>query len=773
MEKRAIFSGLEKVTRDDFNNLGLFPEGSIDTIVRELLIPDIAFAGFQVVQSGPAQITVGSGHLYNLGKVYFNDTEGGSVLSLLDRLPSTTQRIIAVTIFGSDTDTELQPRTFMTDVETRAVQARAVSTEHWRWANIGLVSGAEGPDPQAPSVAADVAVVAYVTVSNAGIVSIQQLPAVRSLRDEDNRLNEFDIWRLAIGTLIDTLRADLLALAARINGLASFVTVRQLAKDVATLKENAHIAKMRPALDYVSYGIDHFLTTDYTDLTHVDQLSKVLEGVRFPPAAGFDMQLGLLNPLDTTVINSSNVLLPAWDHVARVTNLGTDAEDSIAQYQYQTTNMTQKMMSRTVTRYGTPFTVCTNSAFWTTGTFDYQNWTFNRGGEVFNIIADVTTSTYTTPDGQIVPHGWVRLEQVWQDTIQTPYWDRVVTTYAISGSVIAETFVNSQDGWLSKIDLQFSRVAASGDVVMLITEAPNGVPDPTKVIARTTAVLADLKVCPKDGEVRTSFLFNPTFLVKGRYGILVITAGNHYVWTRKNTNDVAGTYFHSTDGAYFQGDVTTDLAFEAFFCSFRSNMTTVQLNSLTLTGGIAAIEINADSFIPAGAQMYYEVQVAGVWHRLDNVDGGPDTVLIGLPPLLPFRVVFIGTNSIQPALGVASNSRVTTWRPGPNFVHISTILSRLPAAPTIQVDCRVEAWRGAPHHTFVAKLLHGATYATVRPPDVVSSEVAPDDPNALIYHFKFTGMGSLSTYRLRLEGTTDNVLATFHVAERFDITTNP
>jgi hypothetical protein len=237
---------------------------------------------------------------------------------------------------------------------------------------------------------------------------------------------------------------------------------------------------------------------------------------------------------------------------------------------------------------------------------------------------------------------------------------------------------------------------------------------------------------------------------------------------------VSGTFFISTDGQFFQGDLTVDIAFVAVFCKFAANMTTVQLNSLTNSGGIAAIEINADSFIPDGCRMFYEVQVGSTWHMLDNVDGGPSVVFVGLPPLLPFRVNFVGTDSVQPALGVASNSRSRCWRPRADFKHISTILTRGTPEPAIYVELRTEAWRGAPYHTFTCKLLHGGGYTTVRVPDVVSPIVlAPDDAGlnySYIQKFKFIGMGAISSYRLRVEGTTDNVLATFHVAERFDYT---
>jgi hypothetical protein len=39
----------------------------------------------------------------------------------------------------------------------------------------------------------------------------------------------------------------------------------------------------------------------------------------------------------------------------------------------------------------------------------------------------------------------------------------------------------------------------------------------------------------------------------------------------------------------------------------------------------------------------------------------------------------------------------------------------------------------------------------------------------VIYHYAWTGLPNISTFRLRLDGNTDNVLQTYHVAERFHI----
>jgi hypothetical protein len=95
---------------------------------------------------------------------------------------------------------------------------------------------------------------------------------------------------------------------------------------------------------------------------------------------------------------------------------------------------------------------------------------------------------------------------------------------------------------------------------------------------------------------------------------------------------------------------------------------------------------------------------------------------------------------------------------------------------TVYVDFRLDAWRDAPYHTFVPALLTGPGYQTVCPPSLIEDEVAPDDPTGLkrrcTWNLAALGGTPITAYKIRCEGTTDNVLALFHVSERVDIGVN-
>ena len=781
MERKVNIQDWQKVTVEDFNNFGLFPRYSFDHVVADTLIPDMAFTGFTTVQTAPAIATVGNGRLYHAGVVFYNDNEGGTSLDLLSILPVVTRRYVGVVTWGQEIETDTEPRTFLTDPVTRATVARVVSTENRRWANISTVVGAEGPDPQLPAVASNTLAVAWILLNSTGIISIQMVEENRapSLRDLNSRMNENDAWRTQTASRLDTLATDISALALRINGTASMGIVMKVASDVARVKEVLNLPDTR-----TFWGADHFLTNDESDYENVDYIAKVEEGIRFPDAAMRNSQIGLLNPMDPAVVNQANFVLPVYDQASRLEVLGNDSELSISQYQYQTVNWELCAKTRTRIRWGTPFYVCSNGVWWfapsgrdwqasygETGSVNVGGMTPNTN-LIYDPIRNILTrgsETFQILDVQDNPnHTILRLAQFWVDeVVDSYYWKSTTTIEGLSGSVISQTFLNSQGGWLTSVDLFFTRVATSGDVHVLICECNvTGSPDFTKVIGRSTINATLLRTPPN--HTRVEFL--PTYLAKGnRYAIVLQTAGNHFVSLVHNNKFAQGTLFSSSDGAWAAGDLTKDMAFRLNFAKFRSNRATVQLLSLELSGGIAAVDLNFDSTRPPGCTVSFEVQHNGVWSPLGYYENNP---LVSLPPLLPFRVLLVGTTDEMPGIGVAANSRSLTSRPRSDFRHISTVRTMPTPVNTIYCDFRLEQWRGPPYHSFTPRILKGAGYTTVCTPSLIKDEIDPNDPTTLIRRCTWNSTvlgGTTTAYKIRCEGTTDNVLATYLVGERIDI----
>jgi hypothetical protein len=785
MERKVNIQDWQKVTVEDFNNFGLFPRASFDHIVGDTLIPSMAYTGFTTVQTAPAVVTVGSGRLYHNGLVFYNDSEGGSSLDLLGVLPVVTRRYVGVVAWGQEIETDTEPRTFLTDPVTRATVARVVSTENRRWANISSVVGAEGPDPQRPSVASNTLAVAWILLDSTGIVSIQMVDENRApnLSNLDARMNEMDSWRLQTASRLDTLATDMASLAARINGTASMRFTLKIAADLARVREVLNLPDT-----YSSWGADHYLTNDESDILHVDYLAKIEEGIRFPNAAERDAQIGLLNPMDPAVINQANFVLPSYDQVARMEVVGNDSELSISQYQYQTISWELCAKTRTRIRWGTAMYVCANGVWWfapsgrdwisSINSGEQGNGTGVGGNTVntdliYDPIRNILTrgnETFQILDVQDNPnHTIVRLVQFWVDEIiDSYYWRQVVTIEGLSGSVVSQTFLNSQGGWLTSVDLFFTRVAGSGDVHCLICETNGaGAPNFERTIARSTMTADRLRTPPN----HTRFEFLPTYLAKGqRYAIVLQTPGNHFISLVHNNKFAQGTLFSSSDGAWSSGDLTKDMTFRLNFAKFRTNRVTTQLLSLELNGGIASIDLNYDSTRPPGTTIQYEVQVNGEWTALGYYQTNP---LVALPPLLPFRVTLIGTTDEMPGIGVAANSRTLTSRPRSDFRHISTARTTPTPVTTVYVDYRLESWRGPPYHTFTPRLLVGPGYVNVQTPSLIEDEIDPNDPTTLMrkctWNLAALGGTAINAYKIRSEGTTDNVLATYLVGERVDI----
>jgi hypothetical protein len=112
-----------------------------------------------------------------------------------------------------------------------------------------------------------------------------------------------------------------------------------------------------------------------------------------------------------------------------------------------------------------------------------------------------------------------------------------------------------------------------------------------------------------------------------------------------------------------------------------------------------------------------------------------------------------------------------TWRPRPDFRHISTIQNLPAPVNVVFVDIRLEQWRGEPYQECHVRLLTGPGYATVVYPAFQDDTTDPRDAMVIVRRltFEFREEEEIDSFRIRIEGTTDNVLATYHVAERVQV----
>lgn len=751
MERKVIVHPDQQITDTDFNNVGQFARESMDHIVHDGIEPGRKFWGFPVSETGPLEVTVGAGRYYNQGKVFYRNDEGGVTLSLADHVPIVTKKIVTVAVWGNEVDTATQPRTFLTDPETLATHAETVATENRRHAEIDLAPGVEAVEPQPPPLDANVIAVAYIVLTPTGIESIQPVEANRitSVASNREKINELNAWRNQAGSIIDTLRSDVAGIVDRQRGLIGREDFNDVVADVAAIKDVLELPD-----DLTAYSADHFLDLRGSDTEHPDWLAKVEEGARFPHAQERLAQIALLNQFEEKVTVTNGFMLPKWHEVTRISVVGNDGELSLSQYQFQTTTVVEKKRTRERIRYGAEMHKCTNSSWWKSGHYDVEQGLFTREGETFEVLGRVPGKKAK----------WLRLRQFWIDYVEESYWEEVTVTEGINGSVVGQTFLNAQDGWLTSVDLYFTRVGSTGDVHVLITETSGGAPDINKAIAKVTVDAANLKTWPE----ATNVPFTPTHLSAGRYAIVIITPGNHFAATVANNKFAEGSLFYSTDSAWFMGDLVRDLAFRAKFAEFESPRVEVQMQPLELENGIAAIDLLIEAITPTGCEIHHEIQINSVWKRLSEEN---PNLLNGLPALVPYRIVFVGTTDNHAGIALGAPSTALTFRPRTDFSHVSNTRELPASCDQVEVRAEVEWWDDD-RHTLDIKLLTGETFSTEVSPDSVEERDLPnltDVESRKEFRAKFELQAPVEEYKILLEGTTNNALVTYHVSKRVDI----
>ncbi len=762
MQQMVILERDQQITDEDMNKLGSFPREAFDLLVSSAIEPGLKYTGFNVIQSGPATVTVGSGLVYNAGKVFMRDDEGGVDIDLIPNIPAIGNKWVVIVAFGQEIDTEVEPRTFLVDPVTRATEARAVPTVNLRYANVDKVVGAESTSPLVPAVGANVVAIADVLLTPAGISSItmredNQLESLRQLAD---KLIELGLWRAQVGARLETIQTDITGLSDRLKNTARVESILELSRDVGNLKAIAGLPE-----EYSSYGFDPFLALEQsnTDVlsntgnpTHPNLDVLVEEGARMPAIATHSAQLNLLNSDDVKVKLSDKFIIPAYSEVARISSIGRDDEISLSQYTNQTVDLVQRTVSRYRVRWGAEKTVCTNNAWWKTGRYDPVTGIFYKDGDTWQVAPGQNTAG---------KHTWIRLQQFWTDSYTESYWDKTVVETSVNGSIIGQTFLSSQETWLTAIGLYFTR-KGNANVTLALTEVNDaGAPDLSKTLAQVTVPVADIQLYP----LQTKVPMPLTLLERGkRYAIVPISTGAHFLALTQNNKFGQGSLFTSTDASWFQGDLMKDLAFVIYAAAFSTPRVEVQLEPWELTGGIFGIDVLADAVIPNGCAIVYELRINNVWVP---VSAAKLDQLASLPPLLQARVVFQGTTDLMPRLGVQNRSRVITSRPKQAFTHITDVIS--PPAPvnTVWVDIRLESFDPA-HNTAVVKLLSGVGYATTTLHSVLETTPDDTDEKAFVRRYIFSFGAPISSFKIRIEGTTDAISRQFHVAHRSYVALN-
>lgn len=746
MEKQVIHRDRQELQAADLNNTQTWADEADRHIVTDAITGERQFTGMTVSARSATELEVAAGRLYDgpSGKVFALDA--ALVHSVFAMLPLQDQKWVAVSVFGAEEDTDIQPRDFLIDLQTREVEPEAVAMQRRRVATVHIAQGLESPTPERPEPPTGYALIAHVRLSPTGVqeVALAEGRRLPNLQRVDARLRVAEGWMLAAEPRIAHIMSDIAGLGAELSTRPSIDQLVQVAKDMARVKERLEIPD-----DYVFYGADHFLNDDESETAHPDYSAASYEGARPVIFATQTGALSLLNPMDPEARTSAGALLmPAYEEVTRLRMENRAGELAINQYQYQTVNAVQKAISRERVRYGETLTQCTNSGFWRGGVYDPATGIFRKNGEIWQVEE---AQRHLIDEA----HVQIRARRVWIDTWKEPYWEFTATEHVVQGSVLAQTVLMAQTGWLTSAEVFITTADPAGGLTLLLTEAALGQPDVTKVLARATLAPGAVTA----GWLKVPFT-DPMLVESGkRYALVLVSGAGHRVGFTEGTEYTQGILMYAQDGAYFTQAAERDLMLRLNFARFTSPRAVVQMQPLQLAGGIQELDMLYDAAAPAGCRLVWEYQTGGQWRPI-TTDNAPQ---FGGAALVPLRAVFIGTQDLMPAIR-PSTAEVTVSRRGNAFVHIST--SRVLGAPSqnIRVRLLLEDFDAAKGHTVDCRLMVGAALvaATSHRDEVV-------DGRSFWREFRWTLGAATADYRIRIDGAGVTGANPWHVAERYDL----
>ncbi|MCZ4270715.1 hypothetical protein, partial [Maritalea porphyrae] len=775
-EKIVTAAQNQIVTVDDFNNIGLFGRDAMDHIVKDAVTDLAGYIKLAVVQSGPAEVTVSGGRLYRDGKVYSRDDDNSATIDLVSLLPAVTKRIVTVVVWGNAVDAETEARTFLLDAVTRTTEARIVSTENHRVANIDRVAGTENVDPQPPALDANVLGVAYVTLNTTGIEKIEMIEANRliSLKSLNTRLTIVEKRLDLAGSQIDTLRTDLSGLALATRGKAPMEMVVNLAGDFARVKRLSELPD-----NYTNWSADNFANEGQSDTAHGEYDCKVKNGLFFKDAARSVAGLALVNPLDERITVIDNMVMPRHDLIKRLSVSGNDGEVALATFTSSSTDVVKLSRSRSEWemvdfQLADDFTPQLNDGTWRESTqhFDYFGNDVVRTLERIDPVTEDVVETWEYnwaenhqlnmgPSGQTMSkvrtYHWTHRKL---RTFDEPYFDKVTSQETVQGFQIGSTFLNAQEGALGRVNLFFTRKAESGDVHVYLTETDaSGRPDPTRVLHKITKTPAELNA-DLSGLTPTSFDVEAASLVKGRlYGIWVVSQGSHFLSTVSGNKYAQGAFFQRNGADWVPAAADVDLAMELWFNGYRHTRVEVQLDACELAGGIEQLLINCDTSVPDGTTIVIEGLIGGTWKVLSGGNPTLASALSTRPSIVQLKAVLVGTTDAMPAFGIGnSRSSMIAARGDTNLDHISGVRTLTAPCDTVEVVLRAKHWDDD-DHTLTCKILVGGSYDTVEAVDVTTDLEEPETLDKLkSKKFVFNLAAPVSSYKIQIDGDTTDVL---------------
>lgn len=778
MFKRVIVEEGQGVSEVDFERLGSYPQTGFEHLGRDLLTAGLVYAGFTATTSDTVSVQLAPGRIYENGKMFASETV--QERSVASYVPITAGQSVICLIVGQgqEVSDDLENRYYERPIDVQNPDAGTQQTvdDAYRTKNrkavLTVYPGIEGARPVAPIAPIGSVAIAEVLITTSGIQSVTMRADTAAVRlDQQAAMIAALVEGMAVlNQNLDGLRADQAGVKAQLMSSASRNALSSLQVDMALLKDQLDISD-----DGSPYWSDRFLDygeTDYDPETatgHVDFDALVEEGIRFNHAGVNEQPLSLYNPNDPNLSHAANGLIcPKYTAVEGIAVKAATGEMPLGGLSVQTITVEHLTEKRERIRYGKSKNICNNSAFWKSGKYDPIKGVFTAAnGDTYK--AAPLLSGYHTGGGQTYQH--LRLQQFWTDTISVPYDKFKANETTIAGVVKAQTFLVHQERWTPRLWLAIKRWGVGAAITAVLVECrTDGTPDPTRALASVTKTAADFKTWP----AKSYFTFDkPRFLSPlegsgGRarpFAVMFFCTGDVDVATADGSSFLGGNLFTTTDGVYFDGDLTKDICFGIDHCSFSITQMPIRLQGWNLVGGIEDIDILATAIVPSSANYAYEINVGGNWRAL-SAENSDANFINGVTAFYDTRVVLTGTQWGMPIIEM-TDSRVRLTRPKTAFKWISSAWAIGEAAGSITLRASVASWDAA-RHTLIAKCLSGAGFATTVVSGPVTTRVVPgrevgrpDQELAVEMEWTFTLPTNPTTVKFRLEATTDNARIPF------------
>jgi hypothetical protein len=781
MKNTVVFRDNQELDADDLNNIEIYARSSFDTLTSDAINTAPAYAGFTISTASATSLALTAGRYYDsTGAVWELVTP--QTINLFSLLPLVTQKWVAIVVNGSDVQTNVQPRDFLINATTGQTQPQSVAMEEQRLAVINTIAGVEAPQPSYPPTPTTVTVIGYVLLSTTGVQQVIQFEPTQlpNLQAVEGQVETLQTWQTQVGAQITSLGTALAALAAQAKGLASEVDLQALANAVSQ-NTNA-ITSLAATVASLALQVSHtptvYLTevinfVDYTncDYTNGSFTAVINEGIFFPGSASSTGTFALLNSLDINAAVNANFLLPTFKVVPRIQCQGYSSQLQLSTFSFlSSVSYTQLTQRRRRYRCGRRFAPTPATPFALANPYDplFTNFAFNS--ESFTTTTNASRAIAANPAIAATTLGaWkpTRLNAFWADDYTAPYWNRVTSSYTATGQHIAQTFVNAQNGYLAQLGLFFTQAALTGDVKISICQVTShGLPDCGNALQTVTLTAANIKVGSLSSGaglptlVETQVQIPPTFLQAGQtYAIVIGTPGAHFLaMTQTDWPTLQGSYFYADSTGAFNVDLTQQIRCNIYYAQWAQTRYEIQLQPLSLSGGIEDIDILHHAQIPGACSLEFHVQQSGVWYPLAVSGVGPN--LSGLPTLLPLKAVFTGTTDLMPGFGLSTLSQVQLLGTlGSSYTFLTTTQTPSTASQNFKVSAILKNWNSGIHTATIRVKDSGGTLHT----GTVVDTVLVDGTTQRVVTY---ALGSTTaTFVVQIDGATSSSGTVFQVSQ--------